>query len=33
MTEWKSSEAFLEKGRWFDELRRPENSEKPFPFA
>ena len=33
MTEWKSSEAFLERGRYPDELRKPENSENPFPFA
>lgn len=33
MTENKSSEVFLPKGRQADEVRRPENSANPFPFA
>ena len=33
MTENKSSDVFLEKERQADELRRPENSANPFPFA
>lgn len=33
MTERKSSEFFLPNERDADELRRPENSENPFPLA
>lgn len=32
-TETKSSEVLLAKGRKAEELRRPENSVNPFPFA
>lgn len=33
MTERKSSEVLLAKGRQVDELRSPENSPNPFPLA